>query len=1487
MDNIVLRFLNMIKLNETNAFEDAFFSKLDSNTLQNSLTLEMSLNEPLKVKVYNELFEKICDAEIEKKLKINISFKYKKEINVRKFVDDFIDSESKFEELSDYDYLSKTKTDKAKLIFYYDNFNEDTIKNLSNEFDEFRNSVSLDCFDVCTVFKENTYDLYQDNTLDDFDIEEDLTTAFANNNEKVSSDEDDYSYNDYEEDNDVPSEEEFERLEKERKEQVLLLSRKKYMETIRSQRKTNEYFESTIKDCTQFSKVKIKGKVFFQEIISTKKQKHIYKTYITDQTSSIIVVGYTNKKYDDEFYTSLVNGTNIEVKGTIANNEFKTFSSIDIKADSIKILPPDPLKEEKEENKRVELHLHTKISAYDGVNTITEYCQLAKQYGMRGIAITDHGVVQAFPEAQKASKQYGLKMLYGCEMYMVDELENVYNPSDDVLKDATYVVFDLETTGLSSRYDRIIEFGAVKYAKGRDIETVDFFINPDMELSEKTTKITNITNSQVKSGKSIKEALSMILRFVKDSILVSHNASFDVGFLNEALKNNGMPVLTNPVIDTLAIARYMFPEQRSHNLEALCRNFGVVYDKQAAHRANYDAEVLKDSFVNLLRVLSKGNPNLKHSDLSNYKNDKIFTSAVPYHVTVYAKNQQGLKDLFELISISNLQYLKTYPRIPKKILNEKRENLIIGSSCQNGEIFQAALCSSEDIIREKMKFYDFIEVQPYTNYVNLVNEGSVQSLDQIKLVIKDLISSAKSINKPVCATGDVHYLSEDYKKFRDIYIFAKGLGNSRHPLNPYRRDSMENYENPDQMFLTTSEMKEKFDFLENKDLIEEIVVTNTNKILDMAEDVSPVKDKLYTPTIANCKELLLEMVWSNAKKMYGDPLPKEIKDRLDAELKGIDANNYYVIYYIASQLVGIANKDGYLVGSRGSVGSSLVATMSGITEVNPLPPHYICPKCHKLIWVDPVKVLSGYDLEDKMCPDCGTKMRGDGQNIPFATFLGFNAEKVPDIDLNFPSDYQAHAHELTKDLLGKDNVYKAGTIETVADKTAEGHVRGYFERFGIDSHEVPYAEIKRLAMGCTNVKRTTGQHPGGIIVIPNDMSVYDFTPIQYPADDLSSSWRTTHFDFHSIHDNVLKLDLLGHVDPFALRLMQDITNIDVKTVPFNDKNVMKLFTSVEPLHMKNNYMKETNGALGLPEFGSELGRRILRETKPKSFDDLVRISGLSHGTGVYQGNAQDFILSGKGTLHDVIGCRDDIMTVLHDKYGIDSSDSFKLMEIVRKGNYCKPAFADKRAYYEKLMKEHNVPDSYIESCEKIQYLFPKGHAVAYCMMAVRIAYFKVYYPLAYYAVYYTVRSKAYDLKTMCAGKNTILNEINRLQVVRKETKDVKNDNIYSTLVVALEMEDRGYTFESIDINKSEASLFTVDKETNKILPCLAAVDGLGENSAKQIVHERNKNGKFITVEDFVNRTGVGGSILASLRELGAFKDLPESSQISLFDAGMF
>ena len=1276
------------------------------------------------------------------------------------------------------------------------------------------------------------------------------------------------------------------------------IEREEELERINSQ-----YQPCKLKDVENYRMVTVEGTIFKVEDRKTKKNTLIRTIEFTDCSDSISCTLFERKSFPVEEIYKYDVGVKIRMNARTAKDQYGNRRDVILEMDQIEVLPPDPIREDTAEEKRVELHLHTNLSAFDGITEIKKYTSAAKRFGHKAIAVTDHGVCQALPDAQEAGEKDGIKILNGCELYVVDDnLEYIYNPSDRKLKKETYVVFDLETTGLSARYDRIIEFGAVKTdAAGNILDEVDFFINPDMKLSGFSVEVSHIRQSDVDNGKPIKKALNDIREFFGDSILVAHNAAFDYGFLNEAMKNNGFGKIENPVIDTLPISRYLYKDRKSHTEGAIARELKIEYLEGSAHRANYDAEVLSKIWEIMLSKLAEDNPGMEHKDLANLPVDATMIKGMhPYHVCALVRNPEGLRDLYKIISESHLNYMSSNgtPIVPKSYLQTMRKNLLLGSACLNGQVFEYAMIKSEEMLKEEMKFYDYIEVQPPENYIYLIHNGTLRNEESVKMIINDIIKVAKEVGKPVCATGDCHYLDPKDKIYRDVYISSKQLHGARHPLNlaPYDNapDSRKKkwYDNPlpnpDQHFRTTDEMLQCFSFLEDDDLIKEIVITNTNMIADMCQDdVKPTKKGLYPPKIDNVDNLLTDLVFKTAHEMYGDPLPEPIQQRLDEELKGIIDNGYSVIYWISSQLVTWSNEQGYMVGSRGSVGSSLVATMAKITEVNPLPAHYRCPKCKHVEWADVTKYPSGIDLPDKNCPECGTKMTGDGQNIPFATFLGFHAEKTPDIDLNFPSEFQATAHQHLKDLLGEDNVYKAGTIQDSQEKNARGYVLGYFESIGKDTSKIRNAEIDRIAAGCVGVKKTTGQHPGGIIVIPDYMDVYDFTPIQYPANETDSSWKTTHYSFKKIHDNVLKFDMLGHQDPQAIKMMCDYSGMHFKDIsekiPLNDEKTLSLFWSTDALNLSHNYLEQETGALGLPEFGTELARRTLLETKPRSFDDLVKISGLSHGTNVYGGNARDLILDDGLTLADVICCRDDIMTKLHDVYGMDYSDTFALMEIVRKNNFCKPAFAEKREKYTKLMREHNVPEYLISSCEKIEYLFPRAHAVAYVTMAVRVAWFKVYRPLSYYATYFSIRCDAYDIESMAKGLEACqakLNDIRKRQASFQPVSD-KEKHLIDTYEAEIEMYDRGYRMEPLSISRSDASKFIIDEENKALIPPFSTIDGFGESAAAPIIEAR-KQGMFTSVEDLQQRGKVSDKTVDTLRKLGALEDLPESEQLTLF-----
>lgn len=1252
-----------------------------------------------------------------------------------------------------------------------------------------------------------------------------------------------------------------------------------YSNTETRQRVKGNYVKTHICDIDDSTEnVEINGEVFYCEEKISKKGKQIVTLYVYDHTDSIEVIMFENRRnFEPEKLSQYKQiGVHLNIKGGAGRSRFT--NELQVLADYVSV-DPTPFNEERldtSEEKRVELHAHSKMSTMDGVCTIEDYFKQAAKWGHKALAITDHENVQAFPDVQSAAKKYGVKALYGCEMNMIDDqLEYIYNPSNRELHNATYVVFDFETTGLSARYDRIIEFGAVKFKDGLVVDSMDLLIDPEIPISKFIQEKTHITNQMVHGQKKIKEALKIIQGFIGDSILVSHNASFDIGFLNEAFLNNGGKKITNPVIDTLSLSRYMFPDNKSHTLGTLCRQFEVNYDENVAHRADYDARVLNDAWQAMLAILTKDNLHIKHEELAHLTNERMLKNLRPSHVIVFAKNAQGLKDLFKLVSLSCIDYFAGGTRIPRRELIKYRENLLIGSACFNGEVFQTALTRGESVLLDVMKFYDYIEIQPPENYVYLINMGQISDETQLKRILSDVYDASKKANKICVATGDCHYLSPEDKIYRDVYVFAKAVGGGRHPLNPHRRDKFY-FENPDQHFRSTDEMLKCFEFL-GEDVAKQIVIDNTNFIASQLDDIYPVKDRLYPPHINNCENNLISLCYKTAKELYGDPLPDIVDDRLKAELDGITKYGYSVQYWIAHCIVEQSHKDGFMVGSRGSVGSSLVAFMSNITEVNALQPHYRCPKCKHSIWdIDTKKYRSGYDLPDRFCPHCGTKMIKDGQNIPFATFLGFHAEKVPDIDLNFSGDYQAVAHNMTKVLLGEQNVYRAGTIETVAEKTAYGYALGYYESLGIDPTKIKNAEKTRLAIHCQDVKRTTGQHPGGIIVIPDDMDVFDFTPIQYPADDVNAAWRTTHFDFHKIHDNVLKLDLLGHVDPTALKMLGDLTKIKPEDIPLDDKNVISLFSSDKALKRHSNYLEEKTGALGLPEFGTNLSRQMLIETNPTTFADLLIISGLSHGTDVWKGNAEDLINNGTCTLQEVIGCRDDIMVWLSSQ-GIDPSKAFKIMEDVRKGRRLKPED-------ESLLREHKIPEYYIEACNKIKYLFPKAHAVAYVMMACRVAWYKVYRPLEYYATYFSTRVHQFDINVMAQGEEAIIKRLQELKQIKNSGKKLspKEDEIEKCLCIALEMVERGYNISMINLDKSISRYWIVDKENNSIIPPFDVLDGLGEAAAETVVEARNKH-PFYSIEDLQSRTRLSQQHIETLKRFKVLAGLPESDQISLFD----
>lgn len=1186
-----------------------------------------------------------------------------------------------------------------------------------------------------------------------------------------------------------------------------------------------------------------------------------------------------NEHMSSDFIEGLKNGMWVRVLGYVQKDSFKGNLTIDVRA--LTPIEGPELRKDDEENKRVELHVHTKMSAMDGVSTIEDYIKLASSMGHKAIGVTDHGVVQSFPNAQKAAEKAGIKVLYGCEFYMVnDELPFALNPVDIPLNKATYVVFDLETTGLSTRYDSITEFGGIRFENGQIVKTLDLLINPGRPIPQKIVEKTHITNEMVADKPHIEDVIDQILEFMDGAIIVSHNITFDYGFLKEVMKRLGRGEFIKPAIDTLSLSRYMFPDATAHRLGNLSKHLGMdIYDDESAHRADYDARILNDVWLAMLARLTKGNENLKHSDLAQIKTTNAMLKHMrASHINAFAKNEKGVQAIFKLVSLSHVNYLADVPKTPKREIANIRENLILGSACQNSDIFEIEMTRSKEDLLQAMSFYDFIEVQPPENYINLVNRGVIDSIDRVKAFITDIVECANELGKPVVATGDVHYANPEDKISRDIYIAAKAVGGKFHPL--HMRDP--NIENPNQHFRTTREMLDAFEFL-GKEKAYEIVVTNSNLIASRTEQMAPIHTELCKPEIPDSDKILTKACFDKAHELYGENIPQDIVDRLNRELEGINGNGYSVTYYIAHEIINRANRDGYMVGSRGSVGSSLAAHLYGITEVNPLAPHYRCPKCKHFEYSDDPNCYSGSDLPEKKCPECGTPMVHDGQEIPFETFLGFHAEKVPDIDLNFPSDYQAKAHESTKDIFGEANVFRAGTIGTVADKTAFGYVRNYFEqKLGtLDLSSIPGERIAYMASHCTDVKRTTGQHPGGIVVLPKGRDIEEFTPIQYPADDKESDWLTTHLDYHAALDaQLLKLDLLGHVDPLALRLMSLLTGVDVKKIPLNDPKVLSLFTSTKALKLDENYLKSKTGSSGLPEYGTDVCSDILVKAKPKTFADVVAIAGLAHGTNVWQHNQESLIKEGVMTLHDCIAARDDIMRYLI-AHGVPSDVAFDTMEKVRKGKKIPEKHLP-------VLKDHNIPGYYIDACNKIKYLYPKAHAVAYATMAVRVGYFKVYYPLEFYAVWFSARCDAYDIHAMLGGKERIISryeEIERAMNDRSQKVSNKDKAIHAMLEVAIEMAERGYKFENIDLYKSDAKDFILDKENGALIPPFIVIDGLGEAAADSVVEAR-KDGEFKSKEDLLRRTKLNGTNVEDLDSLGVLKGLGDTDQMSLFEFGL-
>ena len=1222
---------------------------------------------------------------------------------------------------------------------------------------------------------------------------------------------------------------------------------------------------------SEMYEIRIEGKVFDSEITQLASKKHLQKFKITDYTDSIGMVRFEGRGLTLEDLKSIKTNDWVSVVGDVKYSDYEKELVFNITSMQV-IESQDVFKSDDAQIKRVELHLHTNMSTMDGISHISDYINTAHAYGHTALAITDKFNIQAFPDGQNGLYGKDLKLIYGLECNVVDEKTVIVEQAnDDLLDDCSYVFFDFETTGFSSNFDKIIEVGAVKYKNGVEVAQYQSFVNPHQSLRENIIEITNITDAMLYNAPEIEQVIVEFNDFIQGSVLVAHNASFDMSFLQENLKNHNLPLSTQPVIDTLILSRALNKERKAHNLKAVAKNYGVFYDSEVAHRADYDAMVLGNVFNKMLLDL-KGKYEIHTlNQMNSLMSKDVLVKQRPYSMSLLVKNQAGLKDLFKLVSKSHIEYFDGEPKLYKQHIVESREHLLVGSSTHNGEVYQKVRSVDEKTLQSIMAFYDYIEVLPLDLLLYKVDDGDYSSVEELIHDTKRIIACAKAIGKPVVAVGDVYYDQDIKQQFRKVYALAPKVGGGLHEL---ARVVNKTQHFPNNYYRTTQEMLDAFDFIEDKDLVYEMVVTNTNRIADMIEPVQVIKDKLYPPSFSKeDEERFVKKCYDNAYAQYGNPLPKIVEDRLVKELDSIIKHGFAVVYDVSSKLVEKSLEDGYLVGSRGSVGSSLVATMSNITEVNPLVAHYYCPSCQYSEFFEDGSVSSGYDLEDKACPKCSHPLKGDGQDIPFETFLGFEGDKVPDIDLNFSNQYQSHAHDYTKVLFDEDHVYRAGTIGTVAEKTAFGFVKGYLEKQGRQDN-VRRVEIERIAKGCEGVKRSTGQHPGGIIVIPDYMDVYDFTPINYPADEMDSAWKTTHFDFHAIHDNVLKLDILGHLDPTAIKMLEDLTGVNPKSIPTNDKKVMSLFSSTKAIEI-DHLVNYPNAAMGIPEFGTPFVRGMLEETNPVTFAELVQISGLSHGTDVWLNNAQTLIKMGTCTLSEVIGCRDDIMVYLMYK-GLEPKNAFTIMESVRKGKGLKEEWIED-------MKKNDVPVWYIDSCLKIKYMFPKAHAVAYVLMAIRVAWFKVYYPLEYYATFFSTRVKEFDIEVMSKGQGAIEKKLKEIQEksLRKEAT-AKEESLFTVLEIALEMSLRGYGFSVIDLYQSKASQWTLDHENKLLIPPFSAIEGLGAEAGRSVELEA-KNRPFISKEDLLNRTKLNNTNLLHLERMGSLEGMQEQNQLSLFD----
>ena len=1211
----------------------------------------------------------------------------------------------------------------------------------------------------------------------------------------------------------------------------------------------------------EMGEVTIRGQIINTDSRLLKSGKTIVIFDVTDFTDTITVKLFAREEMLEDINKAVVKKNFIKLRGMTTIDKFDgelTIGSV------VGIKKCEDFTGKRNDNslvKRIELHCHTKMSDMDGVSNVADIIKRAKKWGMPALAVTDHGCVQAFTEASHSlDKNDPFKVIYGVEGYLVDDTKQLVENSRNQSFDDPYVVFDIETTGFSPLSDRIIEIGAVKVVNGTITDKFSTFVNPDIPIPFRIEQLTSINDSMVLPAPKIDKVLPDFLKFCEGCALVAHNASFDVSFIAHNAEELGLP-FDPTVLDTVTLARILLPQLNRYKLDTVAKALNVSLENH--HRAVDDAGATAEIFVAFLKMLKERDISTldelnKLSELDEEGIKKLPT----YHIIILAKNDVGRVNLYRLVSWAHINYFHRVPRIPKSVLAKYREGLIIGSACEAGELFQAVVRGVPDSeLGRIVNFYDYLEIQPIGNNAFMIRneDSSVQNEEDLRDLNRRIIRLGEQFQKPVCATCDVHFLDPEDEVYRRIIMAGKGFKDCDEQAPLYLR--------------TTEEMLEEFAYL-GPDKAQEVVVTNTRFIADQCELISPVRPDKCPPVIENSDETLRNICYNRAHELYGEDLPEIVVERLERELNSIISNGFAVMYIIAQKLVWKSNEDGYLVGSRGSVGSSMVATMSGITEVNPLSPHYYCPKCHYSDFdseeVKKYSGMSGCDMPDKECPVCGTMLKKDGHDIPFETFLGFKGDKEPDIDLNFSGEYQSHAHDYTEVIFGKGQTFRAGTIGTLADKTAYGYVKNYYEERGDRKRN---CEINRIVQGCVGVRRTTGQHPGGIVVLPVGEEIYSFTPVQRPANDMTTTTVTTHFDYHSIDHNLLKLDILGHDDPTMIRMLQDLTGLDpVKDIPLDCKEVMSLFQSTEALGITPDDIGGCPlGALGVPEFGTDFAMQMLLDAKPKYFSDLVRIAGLAHGTDVWLGNAKDLILNGQATIQTAICCRDDIMVYLIQK-GMEEGLSFTIMESVRKGKGLKPEWIE-------AMLAHDVPQWYIDSCLKIKYMFPKAHAAAYVMMAWRIAYCKVFYPLAYYAAFFSIRASAFSYEIMCQGRDKLEYFLADYKK-RADTLSKKEQDTLRDMRIVQEMYARGFTFTPIDIYKAKAKDFQIID--GKLMPSLSSIDGMGDKAAEGVV-DAVKDGVFLSREDFCNRTKVSKTICDLMGDLGLLGDLPQSNQLSLFD----